>query len=102
MESREACLTFRIIGGEVHEHADAPHAARLLRARRERPRRRAAKERDDLAPSHSITSSAIASRPGGIATPSAFAVLRLITSSNLVGCNTGKSPGFSPLRTRPV
>ena len=30
--------------------------------------------------------------------PSAFAVLRLITSSNLVGCCTGKSAGFSPLR----
>ena len=30
--------------------------------------------------------------------PSAFAVLRLITSSNLVGCCTGRSAGFSPLR----
>jgi hypothetical protein len=34
-----------------HEHADAPHPlARLLRARRERPRgSRAAEERDELA-----------------------------------------------------
>ena len=37
-ERREACLSFRIIGGDVHEHTDAPHPIRLLRARRERPR----------------------------------------------------------------
>ena len=34
---------------------------------------------------HSITSSAIASNEGGISRPRAFAVLRLITSSNWVG-----------------
>jgi hypothetical protein len=38
---------------------------------------------------HSITSSANASTVGGIWRPSAFAVLRLMTSSNLVGCHTG-------------
>ena len=32
--------------------------------------------------------------------PSAFAVLRLITSSYLVGACTGRSAGFSPLRIR--
>ena len=42
MESREARLCFRIIGGEVHEHADAPRPLALLRARRERPSGRAA------------------------------------------------------------
>ena len=35
---------------------------------------------------HSITSSARASSVGGISIPSALAVLRLMTSSNLVGC----------------
>ena len=30
--------------------------------------------------------------------PSALAVLRLITSSNLVGCSTGKSAGVAPRR----
>ena len=35
---------------------------------------------------HSITSSARASSDGGTSRPSALAVLRLITSSNLVGC----------------
>src|SRR5262245_12344285 len=44
------------------QQADAANASRLLRARRERPcGRRAAKERDELAPLHSITSSARAS-----------------------------------------
>jgi hypothetical protein len=51
---------------------------------------------------HSITSSAIARMPGGMVRPSALAALRLITSSNLVGRITGRSAGFSPLRTRPV
>src|SRR5262249_29369707 len=37
----------------VHEHADAPHPLRLLRSCRERPRRRAADERDERAPFHS-------------------------------------------------
>ena len=30
--------------------------------------------------------------------PSALAVLRLMTSSNFVGCSTGRSAGFAPLR----
>src|SRR5262249_27249075 len=50
---------------------------RLLRARRQWPRRRAAEQRDELTPSHSITSSAMASSVGGTLRPSAFAVLRL-------------------------
>jgi hypothetical protein len=33
----------------THKHADAPHAIFLLRACRNRPRRRAAKKRDELA-----------------------------------------------------
>ena len=33
-----------------------------------------------------------------IVSPSAFAVFRLITSSNFVGCSTGRSAGFAPLR----
>jgi hypothetical protein len=49
-------------------------------------------------PGHSITSSAIASMPGGMARPSTFAVLRLITSSNLLDCTTGRSAGLAPFR----
>ena len=51
---------------------------------------------------HSITSSAVASSVGGTVRPSAFAVLRLITSSSLVACTTGRSAGLSPLSTRPA
>jgi hypothetical protein len=40
---------------------------------------------------YSITLSARANNAGGTVTPIALAVLRLITSSNLVGCSTGMS-----------
>src|SRR5580700_9550678 len=36
----------------------------------------------------------------GMVTPSAFAVLRLMVRSNFVGCSTGRSAGFAPLRIR--
>src|SRR5262245_36731561 len=49
---------------------------------------------------HSITSSARASRVSGTVSPSPLAVLRLITSSYLVGACTGRLAGFSPLRMR--
>src|SRR5262249_42057404 len=61
---------------------------------------RTAEQRDERAPFHSIPSSRRASTAGGISRPSAFAVLRLITSSYLVGACTGRSAGFSPFRTR--
>src|SRR6516225_5414917 len=79
------------------------HRHRGLRARRERPRSyRAAEQRYELPPLHSITSSASASSLSGIWRPSAFAVLRLMASSNLFGNSTGKSAGFAPLRMRPA
>src|SRR5262245_9474408 len=77
-------------------------AARFARQRgpcRDRPReRRATSERNERAPVHSITSSARATSVGDTARPSAFAVLRLITSSRLVGNSIGRSPGPTPLR----
>src|SRR5215831_19852352 len=48
---------------------------------------------------HSITSSARASTLAGTLRPSALAVVRLMTRSNLVGCSTGMSAGFAPRRT---
>jgi hypothetical protein len=48
---------------------------------------------------YSITSSAISRKSREIVRPSAFAVLRLMASSNLLGCSTGRSEGFAPLRT---
>ena len=49
---------------------------------------------------YSITWSARSSNVCGIVSPSAFAVLRLISSSNFVGCSIGRSPGLAPLRIR--
>src|SRR5258708_38823314 len=91
------------IGGhKIHQHSDAPAALALLRAHAERPGcRRTAEQRNEPTAPHSITSSASASSLSGIWRPSALAVLRLITNSNLVGCMTGRSAGFPPLRIRP-
>src|SRR5262249_44224481 len=77
---------------------DGRQLARLLRARRQRPSRRSADERDELAPDHSITSSARRRIDVGNSRPIAFAVFKLTTSSNRVGCSTGSSAGVAPLR----
>jgi hypothetical protein len=45
-----------------------------------------------------ITSSAWKRRGGGMVIPSAWAVLRLITSSNAIGRSTGRSAGLVPCR----
>ena len=62
----------------------------------------ATEQRDEIASVHSITSSASARSFAGMSRRSAFAVLRLMTNSNLVGCTTGRSAGFSPLKIRPT
>src|SRR5262249_44899511 len=86
-----------------HQHADAPHLIRLLRACRKWPSSgRAAEQRDELAPPHSITSSASICMEYGTTSPSALAVFILMTNSNFVGCCTGKSAGLSPWRMRPT
>src|SRR5215472_17346484 len=84
--------------GDGHKHADAPHPLALLRARRERPRRCAAEQRHELAPFHSMTSSAIVGTSGGTRMPSALAVLRLRRNSNFVGPSTGSSVGLVPFK----
>src|SRR5262245_60323430 len=79
------------------------NVALIRRVQGKRPRDRAAQQRDELATAdHSITSSASARSLSGIWRPSVLAVLRLMTSSNLVGTCTGRSAGFSPLRTRSI
>src|SRR5215468_9888671 len=45
-----------------------------------------------------ITLSARSNKSAGIMRPICFAVFKLITSSNFVGCSTGRSAGFAPLR----
>src|SRR5262249_55849261 len=96
-------LHCRVVLDDIREYTDKRHALALLCPHFERPRRRAAEQRDELAArDHSITSSAAASSVVGTSRPSVLAVFRLITSSNLVDCITGRSAGFSPLRTRPA
>jgi hypothetical protein len=52
-EHFEANLPFRIVGREIHEHADPSHPFRLLRERVKRPyRRHAADKRDEIATLH--------------------------------------------------
>jgi hypothetical protein len=46
----------------------------------------------------STTKAARANNDAGIANPNAFAVVRLMTSSNFVGCSMGRSAGFAPRR----
>ena len=53
-------------------------------------------------PSHSITSSARASKVGGTSRPSARAVVKLTMKSNFVDCTTGRSAGFAPPTMRAV
>jgi hypothetical protein len=67
-ERRYAGLTLWIVRGHVHQHADPPHPLGL-RSRRERPSGCTANEHDELAPPHSITSSASASSALGILAP---------------------------------
>src|SRR5262249_2740440 len=102
-ERRITGLRLCIVRCQVGDQADAPHPLALLRARGERPRRRAAEQRDELATgAHSTTSSAATSSLSGTVRPSIRAVSALITSSNLVARTTGRSAGFPPLRARPV
>src|SRR5262245_6831847 len=101
-ERAEAGLKFPIVRSRGQENANEAHLLALLRARRKRPRRRAAEQRDELALVHSITSSARASSVGGTVRPSAFAVFRLTTNSNITACWTGRSDGFAPFRIFPT
>jgi hypothetical protein len=51
-ERVDSCLSILDICRQAHQHADTPRSLRLLRARRKRPRRHAAEQCDELAPSH--------------------------------------------------
>ena len=47
---------------------------------------------------HSTIRSARNASAGGIVRPMALAALLLIANSNVVGCSTGRSPGFVPFK----
>jgi hypothetical protein len=66
------------------------------------PRPQAAVSNRSKQRSYSITASARATSVDGTPMPSAVAVARLITNSNLVGWMTGRSAGLVPLRMRPT
>src|SRR5215468_1716693 len=61
-----------VVRGSRSDVSDARGLGRLLRSRRERPCRRRAEQRDELAPLHSITSLARSSTPVGSSMPSAL------------------------------
>jgi hypothetical protein len=75
-----------------------PHALGASALSVRTPRPRAAEQHDELAPHHSMSSSASNWIELGTSTPSALAVCMLMTNSNLVDCKTGRSAGFAPLR----
>jgi hypothetical protein len=58
--------------------------------------------REQCATVHHSINSACTRSDCGIVRPSALAVLMLMTSSNFVGCRTGRSAGLAPLRILPV
>src|SRR5262249_20736588 len=78
--------------------SNTQHGGGLLRPRRKRPRCRAAEQPDELAPVHSITSSARASTDDGLSMRSALAGLRLLPTPYLVGAGTGRPPASPPGR----
>src|SRR5262249_13377380 len=94
---QEGCLALTRTEAEISDHRHC----RLLRACSQRPCDcGTADERDEVAAPHSITSSARASKGGGTSMPGDFAVLRLMTSSYLVGACTARSAGFPPFNIR--
>src|SRR5215468_23528 len=50
VERCKSILTFRVVRSPVHEDTNPPRTFWLLRTRRQRPRRRAAEKRDEVAP----------------------------------------------------
>src|SRR5213593_3099392 len=89
--------TLRIDAGIAREIAYPHRSDRLPLTSercRQRPKREPAEERAPV--HHWMISSARTRSDCGIVNPSVFAVFRLMTSSNLVACSTGSSPGFVP------
>src|SRR5258705_7275401 len=86
------------VRGLVPQDADAVHLSRWLRrGGARRGDETEGQARDERPPvHHSITWSARWRSDGGIVRPRAFAVLRLMTSSSLVTCSTGRSAGLAP------
>jgi hypothetical protein len=99
VEHRHIVRVLAWVHGHYTEPIDAPV---VLRAADRGVEERGTEQDDQIAAVHSMTSSARARIEGGTVSPSAFAVLRLMTSSKVVGCCTGRSAGLAPLRILPV
>src|SRR5262249_34710370 len=92
--ARSLVIGHVFVSGEADQIRDQDHLGLpLLHGNRARPA-----QRDELPLCHSTTLSARVSKVGGISSPIVLAVLRLITSSYLVGVRTGRSEGLSPFR----
>src|SRR6266536_564804 len=87
-------------GSHSAEVPDAPRLAYRLRSGDYRPHQDVECTAHKGTPPHSILLSARSRTDCGIVMPSALAALRLTTSSKFVGCSTGRSAGFAPLRMR--
>jgi len=72
--SADTSLSFWIALGICHQHSDTPHTTLLLRTRRERPRRRPAEQRDEVASSCVPTIPVIGFVRGGSADTFAYLV----------------------------
>ena len=80
--------------------SDAGHRSAWLARRRRRPKTCTLPDSCAAARQpHSITLSARSRKDSGIVTLSALAVFRFTTSSNFVGCSTGRSVGLVPRRS---
>src|SRR6516225_3335730 len=101
-QRRDLSLCRRIGLGIPHQNTDTSHPVSLLGARCEWPSNHTAEKRDELAPPHSITSSARPSNVTGKVMPNALAVLRLMTNSTFTACWIGRSAGLLPLRIFPA
>ena len=96
----ERDIAYKIFGGyQFHEYfADA--ARRLGGALHNPVRASQGLMVCSWAPLHSTNPTACNFMNAGIVSPSARAVFRLMKRSNLVGCSTGRSAAWTPLRTR--
>ena len=85
------------VGRQVAYSSDPP---RLLPLGGKRSGEEVARQTADKHPAgdHWMTSSARDKSDGGIVSPRALAVLRLMTNSNFVGCSIGRLAGLAPLR----
>src|SRR5215813_11331446 len=98
LEGIEEVLVRR--GRPCFEETDAPDPGRVLGAGHPGHGHESGRDgADEAPPAHPwITSSARASSDGGTVRPALLAVFRLMRSSSRVGCSTGRSLGFAPLR----